>query len=101
MTTIGSLLRERREPFISFEFFPPSDPAQLSAFYETAARYEGPVFIIHGQADRIVPYTYGERFHDVMPRSAIEVIPGEDHGFSADTPRAASLAASWLAKTLR
>lgn len=69
--------------------------------YETAARYEGPVFIIHGQADRIVPYTYGERFHDVMPRSAIEVIPGEDHGFSADTPRAASLAVSWLAKTLR
>ncbi len=38
MTTIGSLLRERREPFISFEFFPPSDPAQLPAFYETAAR---------------------------------------------------------------
>lgn len=69
--------------------------------YETAARYEGPAFIIHGQADRIVPYTYGERFHDVMPRSTIEVIPGEDHGFSADTPRAASLAASWLAETLR
>lgn len=69
--------------------------------YETAAQYKGPVFIIHGQADRIVPYTYGERFRDVMPRSSIEVIPGEDHGFSADTPRAASLAASWLVKTLR
>lgn len=38
MSTIGSLLRERRDPFISLEFFPPSDPAHLPAFYETAER---------------------------------------------------------------
>ena len=40
MPTIGHLLRERREPFISLEFFPPSDPAQLPAFYETAERLQ-------------------------------------------------------------
>lgn len=69
--------------------------------YETAAKYEGPVLVIHGQADRIVPYTYGERFHEVMPESSIEVIPGEDHGFFANLPHAASMASAWLVKELR
>lgn len=29
--------------------------------YETAFNYDGPVLVIHGTHDRVVPYTYGER----------------------------------------
>ena len=36
--TIGNALRQRQKPFLSFEFFPPSDPAHLPAFYATVDR---------------------------------------------------------------
>lgn len=69
--------------------------------YETAAKYEGPALVIHGMADRVVPYTYGERFHHEMRHCSLRLIPGEDHGFSANTAYAASLASEWLVKKLR
>ena len=55
---------------------------------------------IHGQADRVVPYTYGVRFRQVMPQSEFQLIPGDDHVFSANVPFAASLASQWLARHL-
>ena len=67
--------------------------------YETASRYEGPVLVIHGMADRIVPYTYGERFAECMPDCSVTLIPGEDHVFSVQLPYAASLVAAWFRKT--
>ena len=67
--------------------------------YETAARYYGPVLVIHGMADRVVPYTYGQRFGREMPDCAVRLIPGDDHVFSANKAYAASLASEWLVKT--
>lgn len=64
--------------------------------YETAFRYEGPVFILHGTHDRVVPYTYGERYNTGYKNSSIRLITGEDHGFSKNTPDAARCAAQWL-----
>ena len=52
-------------------------------------------------ADRVVPYTYGERFRHEMRHCSLRLIPGEDHGFSANTAYAASLASEWLVKKLR
>ena len=68
--------------------------------YETAAKYEGPALVIHGMADRVVPYTYGERFNQVLPACRLNLIPGEDHAFSSNMPYAVSLASGWLIKTL-
>lgn len=50
--------------------------------YETAAQYQGPAAIFHGNNDKIVPYTYGERYHNIYPLSEYHYIPGDDHGFS-------------------
>ena len=69
--------------------------------YETAQKYEGPALIIHGMDDRVVPYTYGERFHQVMKNSEIILIPGENHGFGTNLPYAASMASEWLVKNLK
>ena len=69
--------------------------------YETASRYDGPVLVIHGMDDRIVPYTYGERFHQTMKKSEMTLIPGENHGFGANLPYATSVASSWLIKKLK
>lgn len=64
--------------------------------YEIASRYTGPTFIIHGKADRIVPYTYGERFRHDLENASIRLIDGEDHSFTGNTAQAASLASDWL-----
>lgn len=64
--------------------------------YETSLNYTGPVLIIHGTHDRVVPYTYGERYHSGYHDSDIRLITGEDHGFSVNTAEAARYAADWL-----
>ena len=50
--------------------------------YETAAGYQGPAAIFHGNNDKVVPYTYGERYHKIYPLSEYHYLHGEDHGFS-------------------
>lgn len=68
--------------------------------YETAAGYHGPACIVHGTGDRIVPYTYGERFHNEWKGSEYDELPGFDHGFSQDPYRAVELASEYVAKII-
>lgn len=74
--------------------------AMTLPIYETASRYDGPALVIHGMADRVVPYTYGERFSKEMPSCKLTLIPGEDHGFSGSIGQTAAMASEWLAGTL-
>ncbi len=69
--------------------------------YETAARYQGPAIIVHGNADRIVPYTYGLRFHQQWPGSEYVLLEYFDHGFGQNIYRATDLVSHFLIKTLR
>lgn len=69
--------------------------------YETAFNYDGPVLVIHGTHDRVVPYTYGERYNQGYSHSSIKLLPGEDHSFSVNTSEAALYASDWLVKQLR
>ncbi len=69
--------------------------------YETSAKYKGPALIIHGTGDRVVPYTYGERFHEIWPKSKLEILDRADHGFSKETDKVASSSSKFLIETLR
>lgn len=69
--------------------------------YETSLKYTGPVLVIHGTHDRIVPYTYGERYHQGYKNSSIKLVPGEDHSFSGNIAGAAKEAADWLDSQLK
>ena len=69
--------------------------------YETAARYQGPALIIHGNADRVVPYTYGERFHQQWKGSEYILQENFDHGFSQNVYRTTDLVSQFLIQTLR
>lgn len=69
--------------------------------YETAAKYQGPACVVHGTGDRVVPYTYGERFHEIWPGSRYTELPGYDHAFSQDVYRAVELISEFLGETLR
>jgi len=66
--------------------------------YETAAGYHGAACIIHGTGDRIVPYTYGERYHDLWKDSEFNLLDGFDHSFSQNIYRAADIATKFLIK---
>ncbi len=68
--------------------------------YETAARYKGPALIVHGTGDRVVPYTYGLRFHQQWAGSDYEELEAFDHGFSQNIYRACEIVSSWLISKL-
>ena len=68
--------------------------------YETSAKYQGPALIIHGTGDRVVPYTYGERFHQIWPKSKLQIIDRADHGFSQQIEQVATTTAEFLSQTL-
>lgn len=67
--------------------------------YETAARYTGPAAIIHGTGDRLVPYTYGERFHELWKGSEWDELEYFDHGFNQNQYRVAELTTAFLRRT--
>ena len=69
--------------------------------YETAAKYHGPALIIHGNGDRIVPYTYGERFHQQWKGSEYVMQEYFDHGFSQNIYRTTDTVSAFLMRTLR
>jgi pimeloyl-ACP methyl ester carboxylesterase/peroxiredoxin len=66
--------------------------------YETAAGYHGAACIIHGTGDRVVPYTYGERYHDLWKGSEFYLLDGFDHGFSQNVYRVVDLTTKFLIK---
>ena len=68
--------------------------------YETSAKYDGPALIIHGTGDRVVPYTYGERFHQIWPTSKLQILDRADHGFSQQIEQVATSTAEFLSQTL-
>ena len=68
--------------------------------YDTAAKYQGPALIIHGTGDRVVPYTYGERFHQIWDGSELVIIDKADHGFSQQIEQVAGKSAEFLSKAL-
>ncbi len=69
--------------------------------YETAANYQGPALIIHGNADRIVPYTYGERYHHLWKGSEYVMQEYYDHGFSQNVYRTTDIASEFLLRKLK
>lgn len=72
--------------------------AQTLPIYETAEKFTGPVCLIHGKADRIVPYTYSERYHKNYALSELHLIDGADHGFTGFEDTAAKIAVDFLKK---
>ena len=69
--------------------------------YETAAKYQGPALIIHGNGDRVVPYTYGERFHQIWPKSELVIQEYFDHGFSQNVYRTTDIVSDYLIKQMK
>ncbi len=57
---------------------------KMKDVYKKATCYEGPVQIIHGNKDSIVPLSDSERLMKLYRQAHIGVIPGAGHGFNAE-----------------
>ncbi|WP_370186682.1 alpha/beta hydrolase [Aeromicrobium sp.] len=51
--------------------------------YAEAAGYPGPVQVVHGAADEIVPPEYGRRYAELLPQGAFTEVAGADHAWSS------------------
>ncbi len=69
--------------------------------YETAAGYKGHACIVHGTGDRVVPYTYGLRFHQMWRGSEWHQLERFDHGFGPDPSQAVRLTIDFFAKEMK
>ena len=69
--------------------------------YETAAGYRGPACIIHGTADRVVPYTYSIRFHQLWRGSEYHELDRFDHGFGPDPAQVIRLVVAFFTRTMK
>ncbi len=68
--------------------------------FETTQQYTGPVLVLNGMEDVVVPYTYGELYHKVLKNSTLQLLPGENHGLTENLPLATRLIADWLQSQL-
>ena len=51
--------------------------------YGPAGAYPGPVDVLHGYADEVVPADYGSRYARTMPGGSFTLVDGADHGWSS------------------
>ncbi|WP_445444758.1 alpha/beta hydrolase [Clavibacter sp. km3a] len=51
--------------------------------YGPVPGYRGPVDVLHGTADEVVPVAYGARYGELMPGATFTAVEGADHGWSS------------------
>ena len=66
-------------------------------FHSRLGELKMPVSIIHGAADRTVPFAWGEALHRAIPQSEIYPIEGADHGILSYEAAAKALR-DWVAR---
>ncbi len=79
----------------------PFVPARLlvNARFDNLAKVPAlklPVLIMHGTADRVVPFALGERLAKVAPRGTFRPLPGAGHNISLE-PEVQTAQLEWLA----
>ena len=107
----GSVMGAQFDPFDPGEYVDLWGSLKLGAkyirtafslpIYETAVKYQGPALIIHGNGDRVVPYTYGERFHQIWPKSELVIQEYYDHVFTQNVYRTTDIVSDYLIKQLK
>lgn len=97
MPQIAKALAKEGIGSIRFDFDPKDPPEYIKYFhhfklgrnyllqtqdldiYETAERYQGPVCIIHGSRDGIVPLWCSEKYQAIYSDSRMNIVEGENH----------------------
>lgn len=70
--------------------------AQKLQIYEVSCRYSGKVCLIHGKRDKIVPYSYSERYHELYEDSELHLLDEESHFLNGDKDKIVSMVSEFL-----
>lgn len=74
--------------------------AQALPIYEASAAYEGPVCLVHGKEDKIVPHSYSERYHSCYKNSELHLLDGENHVLGKRRKEVVAISSDFLKKNL-
>lgn len=74
--------------------------AQKLPIYETAFKYNGPVCVIHGKLDKIVPYEYAEKYHCGYYNSQLHLIDQEGHFMNKKLAEISRIAVQFIKENL-
>lgn len=74
--------------------------AQTIDVEKAIARYDGPVLIVHGDADEAVPVEYGIRAAKAYKNAELVLIPGDDHCYGRHLDMAVSAVREWMRKRI-
>ncbi|MGM9736232.1 MAG: alpha/beta hydrolase family protein [Candidatus Cryptobacteroides sp.] len=72
--------------------------AQKLDIYSEVSAYKGPMCIIHGKKDTIVPYSYSERYHEACPQSELHLLDDENHMLNGDRRLISNLTFDFLTR---
>lgn len=76
--------------------------AQVLPVYQIAARFDGPVCLVHGTADQVVDPKASLRYRRAFHHAELHLLDGLDHSLiNRDPDTAAKIAADWLADQRR
>lgn len=77
------------------------ESAMTLPIYETACLYKGKTCVIHGDKDRVVPYTYGKCYAREYKYCEWHLINGGDHTFNRHRDEVDRLGADFIMKVLK
>lgn len=73
--------------------------AQKLDIYYVAKSYTGPVCIVHGTDDEIVPCSYSQKYYNTYDNSEIHLLEGLNHMFSPHLYQAVDIAVDFLSNS--
>ncbi len=76
------------------------EAARKLDIYKDARDYMGPVLLMHGAEDTVVPYTYSEHLAEEFPHNDLRIYEGLGHMFSKHEEKIAGEAADFLKTNL-
>ena len=74
--------------------------AQELPIFETSEHYQGPVCIIQGKKDDLVPYHYSEKYAKIYKHCELHLLDNEVHLFGYDMDLAVNIAVGFFDKVL-
>lgn len=70
--------------------------AQKLPIFETSGKYSGPVCLIHGKKDKIVPVTYSSKYKEGYRDCELHLLENEGHMLKSDKRSVVRIAVSFL-----
>lgn len=74
--------------------------AQKLPIYEVSCKYTGKVCLIHGKRDKIVPYSYSEKYYELYANSELHLLDEESHFMNGNKEQIMAMVTNFIKENL-